>query len=79
MITVLIFALAGALAEVEAPREVPPPVSIMDLFAGDSVDEHGWSKEPERYKRCRLYRCGLPRLPQLEKLLDQGDREADER
>jgi hypothetical protein len=79
MITALVFALAGGLAEVEAPREVPPAVSIIDLLSDGSSAQRGWSEEPERYKRCRLYRCGLPRLPQLEKLFGQDDREPDER
>jgi hypothetical protein len=73
MITALVFALVGGLAEVEAPTEAPS-VSIMDLFADDTVDEYGWSEEPERYKRCRLYRCGLPRLPQLDR--DDGEPDA---
>jgi hypothetical protein len=81
MITALVFALAGGLADVEPPKEAQPPASIMDLFADDSVDEYGWSEEPERYRRCRLYRCGLPHLPQLERLLNQDDgrSEPDER
>ena len=78
MITVLLLTLAGGFAEVDAPEKPSAPVSILDFLSEDAVETTGSSGEPERYRRCRLYRCGLPRLETLEKLRDQSD-EPDEK
>jgi hypothetical protein len=73
MITVLLLTLAGGLAEVDTSSKTPAPISLMDFLSEDAVEGTGWSGEPERYQRCRLYRCGLPSFKPLEKLRDRAD------
>lgn len=78
MITVMLLTLAGGLAEVDASSRAPAPISVVDFLSEDAADGTARSGEPERFQRCRLYRCGLPRLETLEKLLNQAD-EANEK
>lgn len=75
MIAALFLVLAADFAEADAPK-APPPASIIDLFEGDSLGKPGFSDEPEVFRRCRVYRCGLPKL---EELLDRKEEAGEPR
>jgi hypothetical protein len=70
---IFILALAAGLTEVAPPEKAPAPSFIMDLLSENPAQGRSPSGEPERFQRCRVYNCGLPRFPKREKLLDGND------
>ena len=63
MIATLTFILGAGLVDSPAPETRPALVAIGGFLSEDARSGSEWSDEPPGYRRCRVYRCGLPELP----------------